>query len=262
LPDEHAYERYVTDISFSSSEPEAVRFSMNDSLCRGALGPFVVEQMRVLAAGYELKAASEFIKVGKLLKGDFQTCAAMEWTAQKSAPVLKLYFEEVPGSKGVFKNIEFGRKILAMAGCAGSVGEGPAPGIVAMDFFPGGATDVKLYFRKDNLPETGLGALQRSVLRSLDKEPRCFYFEMTRLTSGGLKVYKIYEPGCRTDPLAGISEICALYARLRMPQGVKFARTYLRMASQYGFRLIPSSCGVGAYLNGKVKVDAYFRFAL
>jgi len=252
--------KQTADVSFSSAGPDAVRFSVNDSLRRGALGSFAPWLEKSLGAGYDLKAASEFLKLGKDLKGGFQTTAALEWPAGVGAPALKLYLEEAPGLKSAFADRSFRGRVRSLAGGGRGVKAAPAPEIIAMDLFPGGATDLKLYFRRDSLPAAGVAPEQRAAMRSLDREPRRFYYEMRRLSSGGSKIYKVYEPGCACGPSGAVAEICALYAKLGMPRGVGFVSFCLKMARRAGLRLLPTLCGAGVSSGGKLKLDAYFRF--
>jgi len=260
LPCGGAEGRQTADVSFSSAGPGAVRFSVNDSLRRGALGTFAPWLEKSLGAGYDLKAVSEFLKLGKALKGGFQTTAALEWPAGLVVPVLKLYLEEAPGLGSAFADRGFRGRVRALAGGGRGVKAAPAPEIIALDLFPGGATDLKLYFRRDSLPAAGLTRQQRAAMRSLDREARGFYYEMKRLSCGGSKIYKVYEPGCAGDPAAAVAEICALYAKLGLPRGVGFVSSCLKLARRAGLRLLPTLCGAGVSSGGKLKVDSYFRF--
>ena len=261
LPPARAGGQQTADISFSSAEPGAVRFSVNDCGRRGVSGTRIGAWAAKLGAGYDLKALAGFLKLGGYLGADFQTTAALAWAAGREFPILKLYLEDSPGMAGAFRDAGFRQHVRSLAGLAALEMTGQAPEILAMDFSPDGATELKAYVRLDCLPAAGTCGAGRAAMRLLNMEHRCFYYEMLRFSSGGRKIYKVYEPGCAVNPAAGILEICGLFNRLGIAQGAGFAAVYGAMARRGGFRLVPSLCGVGLSACGKLKVDAYFRFA-
>lgn len=248
----------VADISVSSSGPAALRFSVNDSVKRGALAPVLAGLARGLKGGYDLAALDGFMALGRRLGCGFQTTAGVEWQAKQSAPVLKLYYEECAALPRLFRDAAFRKDLYALAGRKAPRAK-PEPEIIALDLKPGGGADIKLYCRRAGVT-AGRPAAVVAAMRRLSVEERAFYYQMVR-AAGGSKIYKVYGPECSADPLPALAEICAFFSALRAHGVLRFIAGRRAAAAAAGLTLVPTICAAGAPAAGGVKADVYFRFA-
>ena len=255
-------ENQKLDVSLSSSDDAAFRFSISDFGERGALSSVIRGYVSGFGGCYDLDALDKFLKAGISFGKAHQTTFGFDWGGGCSRPRLKVYFEELLTAYAASE-----KKDLVFE--AFNLGGKPAPrardfsglSAVCLDLNPGRKCDFKFYMRRDALPDLSAPKWQAGALASLGLERRCFYYEMRGIKSKRRKVYKVYEVSGISDFSAGLREICGFYAKTGCDSVLRRILSYARLSRESGMSMVPVlfAAGDAASPSGRT-FDSYFCF--
>lgn len=250
------------DVSVSSSDASAFRFSVSDFGERGRLAP----DLRGYAAGfgktYDLAALDRFLAAGAAFGAEHQTTFGLVWGKGQAAPRLKVYFEELPPAGGVPEKRALVRDGFGLRGAAvPGARDLPSLAAVCLDLKPGGGRDLKFYYRRATLAGIGAPKWQTRALEALALEKNCFYYEMQGLESSRKKLYKVYEVGGIKDFSPSLKEICAFYAGAGQKPVLEKLLAYARLSREAGMAVVPVLFSAGdSSVPGGRTYDSYFCF--
>ncbi len=250
------------DVSVSSSDPAAFRFSVSDFGERGKLAPALREYAAGFGKSYDLAALDRFLEAGARFGQKHQTTFGLVWGTGQAAPRLKVYFEELPPAGSVPEKRALVREGFGLRGAAvPGVRDLPALAAVCLDLNHGGGRDFKFYYWRGSLAGIAAPKWQTRALEALAAEKNCFYYEMRGLESSRKKIYKVYEVGGITDFSPGLREICAFYAAAGHKPVLEKLLAYARLAREAGMAVIPVLFAAGdSAAEGGRTYDSYFCF--
>ena len=254
-------ENQKLDISVSSREDAAFRFSISDFGERGALSPVIRRYVSGFRGRYDLRALDRFLKAGAALGKNHQTTFGLDWGGSRQEPRLKIYFEELlPGCTVQEKRKLVLEAFAPAAGTARYTRNLSGLSAVCLDLEPGRGCDHKFYYRKDALRDLSGPKWQRGALAGLGLEKKCFYYEMRGAGSGRVKAYKVYEVGGISDFQPGLREICGFYAKAGGAAALRRILSYARFSRGAGMRMVPVLFAAGDAAPSGRTFDSYFCF--
>ena len=215
----------------SGCRKRQLRFTLNDSVCRGMLLPFI-EKYITDSNVYNIEL---FKKYCGLFSENSNFEVGMQWTEDEKFPTVKAYFEESPYIIDFFKS-EVGRQKIKRIFNAQSL-PGLIPDIICADFKPGGAFDLKTYSITDCMPENMPKTIQFPVHYS---ELACFYGEMDGVCTGRKKYYMAYPPDTISNPMPDLYEAVKILSSYKAADAVRMIQKWIRTLSSFSCVIVPT----------------------
>ncbi|MCR4819938.1 MAG: hypothetical protein K5838_02310 [Elusimicrobiales bacterium] len=235
---------HTFDLSVVSNDNNMpVRFSVNDSSCRGKLLPFAEAYISCSDTNTDLSLLKSFSSLVLSFGNDVQFTLGVQWDKKSKFPVLKAYFEDGSPVYEIFFNDSKRKKLFDMFSLPDmKVPSRDIPSIICADLRPDGSSDLKFYVKKNAVHALAPYVKDRNslILPKCYSESVPFYYYMEGLISGRKKLYMAYPADMATDSRNNIVEACRLFSSMRAVQVLKKIKNWNHIAIEENCLLIPT----------------------